>query len=30
MILGPQDAHMPGMAIAEPTPVKKVVVKVLI
>ena len=30
VILGPQDAHMPGMAIAEPTPVKKVVVKVLI
>ena len=29
MILGPQDAHMPGMAVDEPQPVKKVVVKVL-
>ena len=28
MILLPQDAHMPGMAIAAPAPVKKVVVKV--
>jgi YhcH/YjgK/YiaL family protein len=29
-ILAPQDAHMPGMAIAQPQPVKKVVVKVRI
>jgi biofilm protein TabA len=29
-ILGPQDAHMPGIAVAEPQPVKKFVVKVLI
>lgn len=28
MILWPQDAHMPGMEIVEPTPVKKAVVKV--
>ena len=27
-ILAPQDAHMPGMAIDQPEPVKKVVVKV--
>ena len=30
VILAPQDAHMPGMAVDEPAPVKKVVVKVLI
>lgn len=30
MILGPQGAHMPGMAVDEPQPVKKVVVKVLV
>jgi YhcH/YjgK/YiaL family protein len=29
-ILAPQDAHMPGMAIDQPKPVKKVVVKVLL
>ncbi|MFA6108145.1 MAG: YhcH/YjgK/YiaL family protein [Candidatus Latescibacterota bacterium] len=28
VVLAPQDAHMPGMAIAGPLPVKKVVVKV--
>lgn len=28
MVLWPQDAHMPGMAIDEPAPVKKAVVKV--
>ena len=27
-ILAPQDAHMPGMAVEQSTPVKKVVVKV--
>lgn len=30
MILGPQDAHMPGMAAGESVPVKKIVVKVRI
>lgn len=30
VILAPQDAHMPGMAIEQPQPVKKVVVKVRI
>jgi YhcH/YjgK/YiaL family protein len=30
VILFPQDAHMPGMAISEPEPVKKFVVKVAI
>lgn len=29
-ILAPQDAHMPGMAVEQPTPVQKVVVKVLL
>ena len=29
-ILAPQDAHMPGMAVDQPKPVKKVVVKVLL
>ena len=29
-ILAPQDAHMPGMAVDQPTPVKKVVIKVLL
>ena len=29
-ILAPQDAHMPGMAIDQPAPVKKVVIKVLL
>jgi biofilm protein TabA len=29
-ILAPQDAHMPGMAVDQPQPVKKVVVKVLL
>lgn len=28
VILGPEDAHMPGMAVAAPQPVRKVVVKV--
>lgn len=28
VILGPQDAHMPGIAVSSPQPVKKVVVKV--
>lgn len=30
VIVAPQDAHMPGLAISESRPVKKVVVKVLI
>ncbi len=30
MILFPQDAHMPGMAVEAPVPVKKVVVKVAV
>lgn len=30
VILTPQDAHMPGIAVASPQPVKKVVVKVCI
>ena len=30
MILFPQDAHMPGMAIKDPIPVKKIVVKVAV
>ncbi len=30
MVLYPQDAHMPGMAIDKPAPVKKIVVKVLL
>ena len=30
VILGPEDAHMPGMAVAAPQPVRKVVVKVRI
>jgi YhcH/YjgK/YiaL family protein len=30
MILGPDDAHMPGMAVSGPQPVRKVVVKVRI
>lgn len=30
MLLFPQDGHMPGMAIDEPTPVKKVVVKIAV
>ena len=29
-ILAPRDAHMPGMAVDQPTPVKKVVIKVLL
>ncbi|WP_405455139.1 YhcH/YjgK/YiaL family protein [Paenibacillus sp. HJGM_3] len=29
-IVAPQDAHMPGIAVQEPAPVKKIVVKVLI
>lgn len=28
MLLFPEDAHMPGMAVENPTPVKKVVVKI--
>jgi beta-galactosidase beta subunit len=30
MILGPQDAHMPGLVSARPQPVKKAVVKALV
>ncbi len=30
VIVAPQDAHMPGIAISTPAPVKKIVVKVLI
>jgi biofilm protein TabA len=30
MILFPDDAHMPGMAVNNPVPVKKVVVKILV
>lgn len=30
VIVAPQDAHMPGIAISTPKPVKKIVVKVLI
>lgn len=30
VILGPEDAHMPGMAVDQPLPVRKVVVKVRI
>jgi biofilm protein TabA len=30
MLLFPEDAHMPGMAVGDPVPVKKVVVKVAI
>lgn len=30
VILGPEDAHMPGMAVSAPQPVRKVVVKVRI
>jgi YhcH/YjgK/YiaL family protein len=30
VILGPEDAHMPGMAVDQPRPVRKVVVKVRI
>jgi len=30
MLLFPEDAHMPGMAVSDPVPVKKVVVKIAI
>jgi YhcH/YjgK/YiaL family protein len=30
MLLFPEDAHMPGMAITNPVPVKKVVVKIMV
>jgi biofilm protein TabA len=30
MVLYPQDAHMPGIAIDGPVPVKKIVMKVLL
>jgi beta-galactosidase beta subunit len=30
MILWPQDAHMPGIAVKDPVPVLKIVVKVLL
>ncbi len=30
MLLWPQDAHMPGMAVESPVPVKKVVVKIAV
>jgi YhcH/YjgK/YiaL family protein len=30
MLLFPEDAHMPGMAITNPAPVKKVVVKIMV
>jgi biofilm protein TabA len=30
MLLFPEDAHMPGMAVGDPVPVKKVVVKIAI
>jgi YhcH/YjgK/YiaL family protein len=30
MLLAPQDAHMPGMAVSTPQPVKKAVVKIKI
>jgi YhcH/YjgK/YiaL family protein len=30
MILGPQDAHMPGITAVSPQPVRKVVVKVIV
>ena len=30
VILMPEDAHMPGMAVSTPSPVKKIVIKILI
>lgn len=30
MLLFPEDAHMPGMAVGDPVPVKKVVVKIMV
>ena len=30
MVLYPQDAHMPGMAVGKPAPVKKIVMKILL
>ena len=30
MLLFPEDAHMPGMAVGDPVPVKKVVVKIAV
>ena len=30
MLLFPEDAHMPGMAVGDPVPVKKVVVKIVV